>query len=521
MTEDHRSTLSPQEREGRFDSLATEAKEYAVFLVEPGGRLICWNPGAERLFGYRADEIIGQHFSRLFSPEDVRNGQPEHELKTAADTGRSDGVRWQVRKDGTRFWGQSVVTPLLDKTKQALSFARVTHDLTESQATEAQRQRADGLAEANRNKEEFMALLSHELRSPLSPIVNALSILRQMRTNDPIIENAGHIIDRQVSQMVRLVDDLLDISRITKGKLRLTKEKVELRVVANHAAETVRPLMEARKHEFSVVLPTQPIWVEADPARMEQVVVNLLNNAAKYTDTGGLVRMTVSQEGDDAVIRVRDNGVGIAPALLPKVFDLFTQVDGSLGRSYGGLGIGLALARSLVEMQDGRLLAQSGGLGQGSEFTVKLPVVGGAPGREAKTTLERGVSTGRSLRVLVVEDNVDAADSLSMLLRLYGHDVQVARSGPTALEMASASRPDVVLLDIGLPGMDGYQVAKRLREGPGFRGVMLCALTGYTPSEADRLRHQESGFDHYFVKPVSLEKLTELFEKVVPVRGTA
>jgi PAS domain S-box-containing protein len=521
MTEDHRSTLSPQEMEGRFDLLASESKEYAVFLVEPGGSLLCWNPGAERLFGYRADEVIGQHFSRFFSPEDVRNGQPEQELKTACDEGRSDSVRWQVRKDGTRFWCQSVVTPLLDDTNQARSFARVMHDLTESQATEAQRQRADGLAEANRNKEEFMALLSHELRSPLSPIVNALSILRQMQTNDPIIENAGNIIERQVSQMVRLVDDLLDISRITRGKLRLTKEKVELRVIANHAAESARPLMEARKHEFSVALPTQPIWVEADPARMEQVVVNLLNNAAKYTDTGGLIRMTVSQEGDDAVIRVRDNGVGIAPDLLPKVFDLFTQVDGSLGRSYGGLGIGLALARNLVEMQDGRLLAQSGGLGKGSEFTVKLPVVAGAPGQVAKTALEPGRRTGRSLRVLVVEDNVDAADSLSMLLRLYGHDVQVARTGPTALEMASASRPDVVLLDIGLPGMDGYQVAKGLRDRPDFKGVMLCALAGYTPSEADRLRHQESGFDHYFVKPVSLEKLTELFEKVVPVRGPA
>jgi len=516
MTEDDQGTLSPQEVGERFNLLAANAKEYAVFLVEPGGKLLCWNPGAERLFGYRADEIIGQHFSRFFSPEDVRNGQPEHELRTASDEGRSDSVRWQMRKDGTRFWCQSVVTPLLDERKQARSFARVMHDLTESEATDAQRQRADGLAEANRNKEEFMALLSHELRSPLSPIVNALSILRQMRTNDPIIENAGNIIDRQVSQMVRLVDDLLDISRITKGKLRLTKEKVELRGIANHAAETTRPLMEARKHEFSVALPTQPIWVEADPARMEQVVVNLLNNAAKYTDTGGLIRMTVSQEGEDAVIRVRDNGVGIAPELLPKVFDLFTQVDGSLGRSYGGLGIGLALARNLVEMQDGRLLAQSGGLGKGSEFTVKLPVVAGAPCPETKTALEPGRRTGRSLRVLVVEDNVDSADSLSMLLRLYGHDVQVARTGPNALEMASASRPDVVLLDIGLPGMDGYQVAKRLREGPDFKDVLICALTGYTPSESDRQRHQDSGFDHYFVKPVSVERLSELFKMVRP-----
>jgi PAS domain S-box-containing protein len=500
----------------RFDLLAAETKEYAVFLVEPAGTVICWNPGAERLFGYRADEIIGQHFSRFFSPDDVRNGQPEHELKEASSEGRSDSARWQVRKDGARFWCQSIVTPLLNETKQARSFARVMHDLSESHATAAQRQRADGLAEANRDKEEFMALLSHELRSPLAPIVNALNILRQMKTDNPIIENAGNIIHRQVGQMVRLVDDLLDISRITKGKLQLQKEKVELRVVANRAAETARPLMEARKHEFSVALPTQPVWVEADPARMEQIVVNLLNNAAKYTDAGGLIRMTVSQEGEDAAIRVRDNGVGIAPELLPKVFDLFTQIDGSLSRSYGGLGIGLALARNLVEMQDGRLLAQSGGLGRGSEFTVKLPVVAGASGQEAKTVLKPRAPAKRSLRILLVEDNVDSADSLSMLLRLYGHDVEVARTGPTALEMAADFRPDVVLLDVGLPGMDGYEVARRLQLEPEFKDVTICALTGYTPSNSDRQRGQESGFDHYFVKPVSVERLNELFDTIQP-----
>jgi two-component system CheB/CheR fusion protein len=370
------------------------------------------------------------------------------------------------------------------------------------------------LAEANRNKEDFMALLSHELRSPLSPIRNALDILRQMKTDDPIIAQAGSIIDRQVGVMVRLVDDLLDIARITKGKLRLIKEQVELRKIANDAAETARPFMNARKHDFSVSLPTVPIWVEADPARIEQVVVNLLNNAAKYTEPGGLVRMTVSQEGTEAVIRVRDNGVGIAPELLPHVFELFTQVDGSLGRSYGGLGIGLALARNLVEMHEGRLQASSAGLGMGCEFTIKLPLLLHAAVPGSKTVLEAATKTGRSLHVLVVEDNVDTGDSLSMLLRLHGHDVQVARTGPTALEMASASRPDVVLLDIGLPGLDGYQVAKRLRERPEFKDVMMCALTGYTPSEADRQRQQETGFDHYYVKPVEFAKLLELFKTI-------
>jgi PAS domain S-box-containing protein len=514
MTSESRSNLSAQEIGERFDLLATDAKEYALFLIGLGGQVICWNPGAERLFGYPSSEIIGQHFSRFFTSEDVLTGEPEHEIKTALANGRADSNCWQIRKDGTRFWCRATVTPLLDEHKQARSFARVMHDLTESDALQDQRKRADGLAEANRNREEFMALLSHELRSPLSPIRNAVDILRQMKTDDPIIAQAGSIIERQVGVIVRLVDDLLDIGRITKGKLRLAKEQVELRNVANDAAETARPFMDARKHDFSVSLPTVPIWVDADPARIEQVVVNLLNNAAKYTETGGLIRMTVSQEGTEAVIRVRDNGVGITPELLPHIFELFTQVDGSLGRSYGGLGIGLALARNLVEMHEGRLQASSAGLGMGCEFTIKLPLLLDATIPESKTVLEAARQTGRSLRVLVVEDNVDTGDSLSMLLRLHGHDVQVARTGPTALELASVFRPDVVLLDIGLPGIDGYQVAKRLRERPEFKNVMLCALTGYTPSKADRQRQQETGFDHYYVKPVEMAKLLELFKTV-------
>jgi PAS domain S-box-containing protein len=506
--------LSSQELEERFDLLATDAKEYAVFLVGLDGHLLCWNAGAERIFGFSSDEVVGQHFSRFFTPEAIRAGEPERELKSALADGRADNVCWQVRKDGTRFWCQAIVSALLDENKQARSFARVTHDLTESDALRKQRKRADGLAEANRSKEEFMALLSHELRSPLSPIINAVNILRQMQTTDPIIEQAGNIIDRQVGTMVRLVDDLLDISRITKGKLRLSKEETELRVIVNHAAETARPFMDARRHDFSVSLPTEPIWVEADPTRMEQVIVNLLNNAAKYTDTGGLIRMTVKTEGDEAAIRVRDNGAGIAPALLPHVFELFAQVDGSLGRSYGGLGIGLALARNLVEMHEGRLQATSAGLGKGCEFTIKLPVVLNPAAHSAKTVLSPAQLVGRSLRVLVVEDNIDAADSLSLLLRLHGHEVQLARTGPTALETASAARPDVILLDIGLPGMDGYQVAKRLRARPEFKDVMICALTGYTPSEADRQRQVETGFDHYYVKPVDLKHLLELFKTI-------
>lgn len=520
MKEEFPNNLSPQQLDERFDLLAADATEYAIFLIQQDGRLICWNPGAERLFGYQSSEILGQHFSRFFSPEDIRSGQPEHELKTASDEGRIDSVRWQIRKDGSGFWCRATLTPLQDEHKQLRSFARVMHDLTDSRAQEAQRKRADDLADANRDKEEFMALLSHELRNPLAPILNALGILRQMKTNDPIIEQAGNIINRQVTQMVRLVDDLLDISRITKGKLRLTKELVELRVVVNRASETVRSLMDARKHDFSVSLPIRPIWVEADPARLEQIVVNLLNNAAKYTEAGGLIRMSVQQDGSEAVIRVRDNGVGIAAEMLPQVFELFTQVDGTLGHSYGGLGIGLALVRTLVEMQDGRVQAQSGGLGKGSEFTVKLPVAACVSEQQANTVLRPGKISEHPLRILVVEDDVDSGDSLSLLLRLHGHEAQVARTGPTALEMASILRPDLVLLDIGLPGMDGYQVAQRLRENPELKGVVLCALTGYTLSEADAERQQQTGFDHHFIKPVSLDSLLELFATVVP-RGAS
>ena len=244
MTATDATHLSPQEFGERFDLLVADVREYAIFLVGRDGSVRCWNPGAERLFGYSSPEIIGQHFSRLFSPEDVRSGQPEHELKTALDTGHAESVRWQIRKDGTRFWCKATTTPLFDENKHVRSFARVTHDLTEGQAQEAQKKRADDLAEANRSKEEFMALLSHELRNPLSPILNALNVQRQVKTDDPILQQAGNIIERQVGQMVRLVDDLLDISRITKGKLRLNKERVELRVIVNRAAEAARPFID-------------------------------------------------------------------------------------------------------------------------------------------------------------------------------------------------------------------------------------------------------------------------------------
>ncbi len=307
--------------------MVADVREYAIYVVAPDGIILCWNPGAERLLGYQSNEIVGQHFSRFFSDEDIRGGQPEHELKASRANGRTDSVRWHVRKDDTRFWCASTITPLFDENKQIRSFARVMHDLTDTEAQAAQMKRADDLGEANRSREEFMALLSHELRNPLSPILNALGILQGIKTDDPIVQQAGSVIERQIGHMVRLVDDLLDVSRITKGKLRLVKEPVELRVIVNRATESARPLIEARKHEFSVALPMQPIWIDADAGRLEQVLVNLLHNAANYTNPPGLIRVVVKQETDEAVVRIQDNGIGIAAEMLPHIFEMFSQVD--------------------------------------------------------------------------------------------------------------------------------------------------------------------------------------------------
>lgn len=514
MTSNNSVCLSSPEMETGFDLLVMDAKEYAIILIDLEGYVISWNAGAKRMFGYETQEIMGKHFSILFPPQDIQTDLPEHECKQALANGHAECDCRHIRRDGTEFWCHATMTALLDENQQVLSLARAMHDLTEGRAAATQRKRMDVQVEANRHKDEFMAMLSHELRGPLSPIRNALDILRQMKTNDPIIEQAGKIIDRQVGLMVRLVDDLLDVSRITQGKLRLTTEQVELRSIVNNAAESARPFMNARRHDFSVSLPTEPIWVQADPARLEQAVTNLLNNAGKYTNNGGLIRLSVNRSGAEAVIQVRDNGIGIDPELLPEIFDLFAQVNSSMGRSSGGLGIGLALARNLVEMHEGTLQASSAGLGQGCEFTVKLPLLLQPVVLPARTVLKVPHDNGPSLRILLAEDNADAADSLRMLIQLYGHEVQVARTGPAALELAMAFRPQVLLLDIGLPGMDGYQVAMRLREMPEFRDVMICALTGFTPSEADQQHQQETGFNHYYVKPVDLQVLLKLFKTV-------
>jgi signal transduction histidine kinase len=367
--------------------------------------------------------------------------------------------------------------------------------------------RVRDLAEADRRKDEFLAMLAHELRNPLAPVRNGLQILRLAGTNPQVVAQTRDMIDRQVQHLARLVDDLMDVSRISRGRIELRKQPVDLAEVAGRAVEEARPLIESRKHRLTVAHRSGPARVSADPVRLTQVVANLLNNAAKYTDEGGEITLTVERDGEHAIVRVRDSGVGISPEMLSRVFELFTQVDSTLDRAQGGLGIGLTLVRSLVEMHGGLVEVSSEGVGRGSEFVVRLPAIADGQRSVPVESADDGPVVPR--RVLVVDDNEDSADSLATLLQLGGHEVETAHNGLRALEAAGAFSPEVVLLDIGLPGMSGFEVARALRERRDTRDALIVAMTGYG-QETDRERSRDAGFDFHLVKPLDPKDLRRL-----------
>ena len=374
------------------------------------------------------------------------------------------------------------------------------------------RRRVEELAATNRGKDELIAMLAHELRNPLAAISNAGNVLGHLLAGDGDRRAAElvAIIDRQLRHLSRLVDDLLDVSRFTRGRIELRKAPVEIHNLVKEAVETVQPLVEQKRQQLRVSLSGEPLWVEADTTRIEQVLANLLTNAVKFTDPGGRIDLTAGRQDGELVLSVRDNGAGIPAELLPRIFDLFVQEDRSLARSQGGLGIGLTLVRTLVEHHGGRVEAHSDGPGTGTEMTVRLPLLE-APGtaQELRPAAAPAAGSEGSVRLLLVEDNVDAAEALAELLRLWGHEVQVVHDGAAAVDAVRLHRPDVVLLDIGLPGMDGYEVAASLRAEPELRPHRMIALTGYG-QEADRHRSRNAGFDHHLVKPVNLEELRAL-----------
>jgi len=507
LTERRRHEDSLRQSEERFRLMVEGVTDYAIVFLNPDGCVSSWNVGARRIQGFGTDEIIGRHFSIFYPPEDVAAGAPQRLLDLARTTGRADDDGWRVRRDGTRFWANVVITALYDAEGKLRGYAKVTQDLT-------QRRRIEVLEETARRVNEFLAMLAHELRNPLAPIQNAVGLMRAKRIDDPTLSWSRDVIERQTSHLARLVDDLLDVSRITSGRLSLQRERVEVALVIDRAVEASRPLVEARRQALELRLPEQKLWVEGDLIRLAQIVLNLLNNAAKYTPTGGRIWLSAESEGDQAVIRVRDSGLGISAELKNRIFDLFTQGARTLDRAEGGLGIGLTLVERLTALHGGSVDVESPGQNQGSEFIVRLPLA--PPPDDAKPDRESAPAPAAARvarRVLVVDDNRDATETMAMLLGVWGHDTRSAHDGPSALGIAQEFQPEVILLDIGLPGMDGFEVARRVHSLPGLRNTVLIAMTGYGQEE-DRARSRAAGFARHLVKPADPMTLKKMLESL-------
>lgn len=494
--------------EEKYRLLVDAVTDYAIVMLDPQGIISSWNKGARHISGYAAEEIVGQHFSRLYPQESIELDWPEHELSVAKVDGRFEDEGWRIRKDGSRFWANVIITALYEDDGELWGYSKITRDLTE-------RQRIETLELAEQRMKEFLAMLSHELRNPLAPMRSALSVMQMVPPGDPAQSRSREMIERQVTHITRLVDDLLDVSRVTAGAITLERGPIDVAEVVARAVESSLPLIEARGHRFEQSMPNEKIMVKGDLIRLTQVLINLLNNAAKYTPDGGLINLSVEAAADLVIIRVRDNGEGIPPELLPEVFNLFTQGERTLDRAQGGLGIGLTLARHLVEMQGGSIFVSSDGPDQGSEFVIRLPLLEIRPPSAAAATQltnEASSSPTESLRILVVEDLPDVAEGMRMILEIWGHEVRVVEEGRQALDLAVKYQPDVVLLDIGLPGMSGYEVARQLRKLPEFNKTTLIALTGYG-QKTDRDRAFAAGFDHHLVKGGSLEGLRKLLRR--------
>lgn len=498
-----------EEKRIRFLARLLDAVDQAIIVNDLDWKIIYWNRFAEHLYGWLVEEAMGQDVLKLIAPEftDMQRAQ----LMTLLLAGAPVSGEFTVRhRDGYTFPVLATDSPVYDEEGRLAYVICTSVDISERKKAENDlRALNESLAVADRRKNEFLAMLAHELRNPLAPIRNAVQVMRSLDHGDaPNLAWARDVIDRQVSHLARLVDDLLDVSRLVRGRIELRREAVDLADVVERALEVARPIIQSHRHELIVELPGEALWVDADPMRMIQVLENLLTNAAKYTPEGGCIRLEAAIGAGEAVIRVADNGMGIPEDLLPHVFDLFTQNERSLDRSQGGLGIGLTIVKKLVEMHGGTIAVRSGR--EGSEFTVALPLSQARPEPvQPEPSKENSGEAGAARRILVEDDNEDARESLALLLEFDGHDVLKASDGPAALIAAREFRPEAILLDIGLPGMDGYEVARRLRVQPETAGILLLAVTGYGQQE-DRQRAEAAGFDHHLVKPIDPEALARL-----------
>ncbi|MDC0674790.1 hybrid sensor histidine kinase/response regulator [Nannocystis radixulma] len=506
--------------EERLRLILESARDYAIFTVDGCGIVTSWNAGAANVFGYEEREIVGKNGDVLFTPEDRARSVPEKEMRAAQREGRARNERWHLRKDGSRFWGSGLTMPLRDHGEYH-GFLKIMRDWTEARrAKEMLERQAEALRQADRRKDEFLATLAHELRNPLAPLRHGLEILHRPGADKDMAERARAMMERQLVHMVHLIDDLLDVSRISRGKIELRKERIALAQVLRTAVETVHPLIESHHHELTLDVPPEPVFVEADLIRLAQVFANLLGNAAKFTPAGGHIWVTVEPRCDEVMVRVKDSGIGIKPEMLPRVFDLFAQVSDALERSQGGLGIGLSLVKQLVEMHGGAVEASSPGLDRGSEFTVRLPIAAAPAVPAGPPAPTRAALEDVGHRVLVVDDNRDAAISLADILGLMGCDTRVAHDGFEGLRAAAEFCPELVFLDIGMPQMNGYETARRMRAEPWGQKLVLVALTGWGQAE-DKARAHDAGFDRHIVKPASTEVLEALLAELPARSATA
>ena len=473
--------------------LVEQMPQAAATLTVDGTILYC-NQRFSELLGRPGSSIVGRPIQEFVTDP------PREEFEALLSSARDVEVQREItllRADGAKALTFLGVTTLAEG---ALGLCLMLTDLTLHRHYVELQHTQQALHDADRRKDEFLATLAHELRNPLAPIRNAVRILRTAAAGQREFEWAREVVDRQTQHMARLLEDLLDVSRISSGKLELRRERIELAAVIDMAIETSRPVIDACGHDLSVTLPPGPVWLDADPVRLAQVFANLLNNAAKYTESGGRIWLTSSRDGDEVAVSIRDRGIGIAGEVLPRIFTIFAQAEPALARSQGGLGIGLSLVKGLVDLHGGRVEARSAGTGQGSEFVVHLPTTV-APGAVARSRDETPAAAVQPLQVLVVDDNRDSADSLTLLLESMGHSATAEYDGEKALERGQTVRPDVMLLDIGMPKLNGYETCRLVRDSDWGREAVLVAITGWGQDE-DRRRSRDAGFDLHVVKPV-------------------
>jgi PAS domain S-box-containing protein len=480
-----------------------DSSDDAIVSMTLDGRVTSWNPGATQLFGYTATEMLGHPALCLSPPPE------EHSILDRISKGERIRHHETVRfaKDGSRLDISLSAAPMRDHTGRVVGVAQVARDITETKQTEAAIKRSqEALRDADRRKDEFLALLAHELRNPLAPLVNAVELLRPAATNDASLRRIRDMMARQLTQLQRLVDDLLDVSRISRGCIELRHAPVPLARALEAAVETCQSLINQRRHTLTIDVPSDPILVEGDFARLAQVFANLISNSVKYTEPGGRIDVTIRREDAQAVVTVTDTGIGIPVESVDTVFDMFSQVEAHRLHAGGGLGIGLALVRSLVEMHSGSVEVQSEGPGTGSTFTVRLPLLRSlVPVQQAGAQESGGDSAEQQTRrILIADDNVDAAASLALLLQMQGHETRTANNGRQAVELAAAFHPDIIFMDLGMPQLDGLEATRQIRAEPWGKAMVIVALTGWG-QESNRRQTREVGMDLHLVKPINLE----------------